>query len=122
MRKYIKKKVEIALQPSSNLKYIRNYFLILKFQGYTNYKIYKSSIVIFHESSAVIDAIISNKKIISFQTKFLGEYLFNRTNYYKTNLQLPSINIDEVKDLETSNLSIIKKKLKFKKQLSKKIC
>ena len=35
-------------------------------------------------------------------------------------MQLPSINIDEVKDLETSNLSIIKKKLKFKNNYLKK--
>ena len=35
-------------------------------------------------------------------------------------MQLPSINIDEVMDLETSNLSIIKKKLKFKNNYLKK--
>lgn len=119
--KIYKKKIEIALHPSSNLKKYKKIFPDFKIsKGETDVKIYKSSLVIFHESSSVIDAIILNKKLLSFQTKILGEYLFNRINYYKTNLHIPSISIDEIKDLKIINSSIIKKKLNIKNNYLKK--
>jgi hypothetical protein len=119
--KIYKKKVEIALHPSSNLKKYKKLFPDFKIsKGKTDVKIYKSSLVIFHESSSVIDAIILKKKILLFQTKILGEYLFNRINYFKTNFHIPSINIDEIKDLKFVNSSIIKKKLNIKNNYLKK--
>lgn len=119
--KTYKKKVEIALHPSSNLKKYKKIFPNFKIsKGETEVKIYKSSLVIFHESSTLNDALILNKKILLFQTKFLGEYMFNRINFFKTNLHIPSINIDEIKDLKIINSSFIKKKLNIKNNYLKK--
>lgn len=92
----LKKKIEIILHPSSKLSDYEDYFSSFKIsKGNTDQKIYNSSLVIFHESSSIVDAIISKKKIISFETELLGNYIKSRINFYKNELGISSINIDK---------------------------
>lgn len=88
-------KVEICLHPSSDFNEYESFFKDRKISiNLTNEKIIKSSIVIFHESSAILDAIIYKKKIISLSTKLFGMYIFNRISYYQKELNLYSIDLD----------------------------
>jgi hypothetical protein len=88
-------KVEICLHPSSDVNEYKNFFKDRVVSvNLTSENIIKSSIVIFHESSAILDAIIYKKKIISLNTNLFGNYLSNRILYYKKKLNLLSIDID----------------------------
>ena len=107
LEKKFNSSVEICLHPSSNIntykKYFKNY-KISKFE--TRKKIYKSKIVLFHESSAIIDAIITKKKIISIQTKLLGDYYFNRIERYIKIFNTNVINLDKQTNIEKIKLKI----------------
>ncbi len=111
LKKIFKKDIYICLHPSSDLNDYKKLFPSFKInKGNTREQIYNSSIVVFHESSAVIDAIISKKKIISFQTELLGKYYFNRINLYISNCDLYSIHIDKpIKDFKLSKNEILRK-------------
>lgn len=90
------KKVEICLHPSSESKEYKNFFkdrVVSK--NFTSENIIKSFIVIFHESSSVLDAIIYKKKIISLETNLFGKYMYSRISFYKKKLNLFSIKIDD---------------------------
>ena len=91
-----KKKVVICLHPKNTNSLIKKYlskFFIVKHQ--TNEMIKKSHIVIFHESSAALDAALLKKNIINLQSKLLGDYLSKRCEAYTLELGLFSINLDE---------------------------
>ena len=111
LKKIFKKDIYICLHPSSNFNDYKKLFPSFKInKGNTREQIYNSSIVVFHESSAVIDAFISKKKIISFQTELLGEYYSNRINLYISNCDLYSIHIDKpIKNFRLSKNEILKK-------------
>ena len=89
-------KVEICLHPSSDVKEYKNFFkdrLVSK--NFTSENIIKSFIVIFHESSSFIEALIYKKKIISLDTNLLGKYMYSRISFYKEKLNLFSIKVDD---------------------------
>ena len=83
VRKYLKYlgeifdlNISIALHPSSNLKEYKKLFPKFKIKKYnTLEQIYNSSIVIFHESSSVIDAFLA-KKDNCFSNKNVGKLYF----------------------------------------------
>jgi hypothetical protein len=104
-------KVEICLHPSSDFNEYESFFKdrIISI-NLTNEKIIKSSIVIFHESSSILDAIIYKKKIISLSTKLFGMYISNRISYYQKELNLYSIDLD---NYENYNRKDIENDLKY---------
>ena len=109
------------MHPSSNDKEYRFHLKDFKIsKGSTIDKIYKSSIVLFHESSATMDALVSGKKIIMLETKILGKYFHNRIMSYKKILKLPSINLDENKKQNKKNIlrKIKNSENKIKKYIS----
>ena len=64
----------IALHPSSNLKEYKKLFPKFKITKWdTIRQIYESSIVIFHESSAIVDALITKKKNNFFSNGVFGK-------------------------------------------------
>ena len=92
------KKIEIALHPSSDEKVYEKFFNKLDIQvskGNTRKKIYQAYLVLFHESSAIMDAIFLKKKIISLSTDLFGKYHSDRVRFYKEKLKLLSIDIKE---------------------------
>lgn len=78
----------------------------------TNENIIKSFIVIFHESSAILDAIIY-KKIISLNTNLFGKYISTRILYYKEKLNLFSIGMDNYKNYKNYQMKDILSKLQY---------
>ena len=115
LSKIYNKKVIICSHPSNNsklfLSYLKN-FTIKK--GKTHEMIRKSFITLFHESSAVFEAIMLKKNIIILKSDLLGDYLSNRIKEYEKLLNLQSIDINDYDFLKkkklNSLLNISKKK------------
>ena len=105
LEKIFKKKVEICLHPSSDKNSYKKYFKnFIIYKGKTKEKVLESYMVVFHESSSVMDAIISKKKILIFETDLFGKYFSKRINFYKEILKLPSINIENSTNLTRSKI------------------
>ena len=114
LKKMLKKKISICAHPSSKISELKKYFpnyTVTKFQ--TSKYIQKSKIVLFHESSAALDAIMLNKSLVILESQLLGEYISKRVSNYKNLLKLHSLNLD-------GNLDINKKKFLYNILKSKK--
>ena len=61
--------------------------------------ILNASLVLFHESSAVTTAIILKKDIINLETDIFGDYIKRRSKWYQKELNLYSVNIDNITEL-----------------------
>jgi len=120
LEKIFKKKVEICLHPTSDLKIYKKYLKNFKIsKGKTTEKVLGSYMVTIHESSVIIDALMSNKMILIFETNILGNYLLNKMLMYKHLLKIPSINIHSKKTLSKND--ILKNYKKTKKYRDKYI-
>lgn len=105
IEKIFKKKIEICLHPSSNKKEYQKFFKRFKvYKGKTKEKILKSDMVLFHESSSIMSALMSKKKIIILETDLLGKYLSKRISSYKKILGLPSIKLEDNIDFKKSDI------------------
>jgi len=105
LEKIFKKKIEVCLHPLSDLKiYKKNLQKFKISRGKTKEKVFDSYMVIFHESSAVMDALIAQKKILILETNILGNYLLNKMLMYKSLIKLPSIDIHSTKILSKKDI------------------
>jgi hypothetical protein len=121
LSKVLKKKVIICIHPNDNLdekkKLFKN-FKVLKYK--TREYIYKSYLVVFFESSAIIDAILLNKNITTIRSKILDKNQISSSMYYVEGINAPISTIDNIenlnltKDFLTKN-KIIKKTKEIKK-------
>jgi len=117
LQKIFKKKMVICVHPKNCDKVFFSYFkqfIIKKYQ--TSKIITKSSIVLFHDSSSITDAILQKKKIISLNSELLGNYLNNSTKLYSKILGLHSIELD--KNYELNKIELIKKLNVTKKKIN----
>ena len=94
--KYYKKKVIICIHPSDNLKEKKNIFsdFIVK-QYQTKKYVYQSKLVLFFESSAIIDAIILKKKIMTILSNALDKNQTDHNMHYVNEIDIPFLNVDE---------------------------
>ena len=70
--------------------------MILKFQKKNTIDVIpESEIIVFSISSAILNAVMYKKKIISIKSKYLGDYLNNFSKKYINSLGLYSVNIDD---------------------------
>ena len=94
--KYYKKKVIICIHPSDNLKEKKNIFsdFIVK-QYQTKKYVYQSKLVLFFESSAIIDAIILKKKIMTILSNALDTNQTANNMHYVNEIDIPFLNVDE---------------------------
>ena len=76
--------------------------------------------MLFHESSAALDAILLNKPLVSLESKLLGDYLTKRTNNYVKSFGLVSINLDLFYRMDKNIItrSISNSKIKTKKYVN----
>ena len=111
--KTFKRKVVICIHPKYNLKKISKIyheFDVRKFK--TKYFIDRSFIVLFYDSSAIVDAIVNKKKIISLKSDlYKGE----------KNMTDTITDIIPFKSIDISNTEIFSKKNKIIKDLNNKI-
>tara|TARA_B100001540_G_scaffold284486_1_gene276841 strand:- start:19738 stop:20988 length:1251 start_codon:yes stop_codon:yes gene_type:complete len=114
-----KKKIIISLHPSTiksfskSTKIFKTNNNIVVSKKRTVDLVNNSSIVLFTVSSAVLNAVILKKKIISLKTKYLGKHNLKLNEKNTNGIRCPLIDIDK-------KISISKKKmnLKFKKAIS----
>ena len=100
----LKYKIVIGLHPSSKIgyKYLSNFDISKK---RTIDLIGNCEVVVCTHSSLISSAVIQKKKILSIQSKFLGNYVTQLANKYKNSLRLYSINIDEPIEETKKNLN-----------------
>ena len=100
LSKLYKKKVVICIHPKNTNPLLKKHlskFLIVKHR--TSEMIKNSHIVIFHESSAALDAVLLKKNIINLQSKLLGNYLSKRSLMYSRELGVFTYNLDKDENL-----------------------
>jgi hypothetical protein len=96
LSKIYNKKIVICVHPKNNNKLFFNHFKNFIIKKYKTQEMIQSSfITLFHESSAILDAILLNKNIILLKTNLLGNYLSNRVQQYERELNILSIDIDD---------------------------
>jgi len=106
-----KKKIIICLHPDDNIRLKKKYFKSFSVVQYkTREYIYKSFIVLFFESSAIIDAILLNKTILSINSEILDINQKIANHRYVKDLGLTVLDIDK-----NDKRIKINKKLMFKK-------
>tara|TARA_B100000686_G_scaffold327593_1_gene386648 strand:+ start:31 stop:633 length:603 start_codon:yes stop_codon:yes gene_type:complete len=100
LSKIFNKKISICLHPSTNMEKYKKYlgkFEISKYQ--TSENIMKAFIVVFHESSAIYDALFLKKKIISLKSDVFDAFDNDRIERYQKKLGLFSYSLGEKKEL-----------------------
>lgn len=110
MKKEYKKKVVICIHPNDNLNIKKKIFKDFKVVQYrTRFYIYKAAVVVFFESSAIIDAILLKKNIITVKSDILDSNQIEAGEHYIRELNIPIL------DLNKKNFK--KKDIYFKKNL-----
>ncbi|MDA9653746.1 hypothetical protein N9T29_02360 [Candidatus Pelagibacter sp.] len=115
-----KKKIIVSLHPSSiksfdsiKKKFTKKLSHIAVSNQRTVDLIKDSSIVLFSMSSAVLNAVIFKKKIISLRSKYFGEYNLKINKKNTKGINCPCINIDQQIKFTKSKIN-----LDFKKSIS----
>ncbi len=115
LSKTFKKKIVIALHPRDQLskkKKIFSNFKVVKYQ--TPEYINKAFLVVFFESSAIINAILLKKKIISITSNRLSKNMEDGSLRYQRNVGIIHLNIQSSINFEKKNLLQKLEKAKFK--------
>ena len=99
-------KIIICLHPTTDIKIFKSIFKknnIIK--GKTDFYVKKAKLLLFHESSSILDAIILNKKIINLQSALMGKYFQYRNELYNKEIKLKKINLEDnfinIKEINT---------------------
>ena len=75
--------------------------------------------VILHDSSSMMEALVAKKKILLLETNTFGNYISNRMLIYKKTLKLPSIDLHSRKSLKPNIFKDYKKTEKYRNQYIK---
>ncbi len=96
LSKIYNKKIVVCLHPKTNknevIKYLNN--IDIKQHQTLNY-ITKSEIVLFHDSSSILDAIFLQKKIINIRSSLMGNYYKLSNKKYSRDIKIPVIHLSE---------------------------
>lgn len=106
-----KKPVIVCLHPKNNFSIERNdfpNFKCVKFQ--TQNYVQKAFIVLFHEGSSIIQAILLKKKIICLNGKILGSYVNERCELYINSPGLINFDIENF-DIQNKDSDVLLNKL-----------
>ena len=117
----LNKKVIICIHPNDNLKEKKKLFKSFKVLQYkTREYIYKSYLVVFFNSSAIIDAVLLNKNITTIHSKIMDENQIESGLHYVRDLRVPISNIDNIENLNLTKKFLVKNKIiKNSKQIKR---
>jgi hypothetical protein len=106
-----KKKIIVCIHPVDDLELKKKYFSdfeVVKYQ--TKENIYKAFIVLFSESSAIIDAILLKKRIISVISNAMDENQIRHSSYFAKEFGAEKINIEDdvIVDADNKNAFLLK--------------
>ena len=111
------KKAVVCLHPTDNLELKKKYFPNLEVVQYqTTENTYKAFLVLFIESSAIVDAILLKKRILGLISNFLGENEINYTLEWTKRVGFLRINIED--ELKINNNKLLSKLDDAKKNYS----
>ena len=111
------KKAVVCLHPNDNLELKKKYFPNLEVVQYqTTENTYKAFLVLFIESSAIIDAILLKKRILNLISNFSGENAINYTLEWAKRVGFLRINIED--ELKINNNKLLSKLDDAKKNYS----
>ncbi len=100
-----KKKIIISLHPKSDTSLYKKYLKDFTLEKHnTNENIKKSLIVVFHDSTAISDAVILKKKIICLKSNTLGEYTSIRIDRYLQEFNFLKISLEEISEIKLNTL------------------
>ena len=100
-----KKKIIISLHPQTNTEIYRKYLSNFNLEKYnTSKNIVKSFIVVFHESTAIDEALLLKKKIICVKSKFLGDYMNLRIDRLINRFGLFKASLEDLEKVDMNNL------------------
>ncbi len=122
LEKKYKKKVIISLHPEDDLNYKKNFFLnyeVIKFK--TPELISKAFLVIFFDSSAIIDAIFLKKRIISLISKPLGNLALDGSNKYLSEVGIYQTLLTKNLDIEPILSEVEKRISNYEKYIYRNI-
>jgi len=112
LSKVLKKKIIICIHPNDNLEEKKKLFKNFKVIKYkTREYIYKSYLVVFFESSAIIDAVLLNKNITTIQSKIMDKNQIASGLHYVRELKVPISTIDNIENLNLTKNFLIKNKI-----------
>ena len=111
------KKTVVCIHPSDNLELKKKYFPNLEVVQYqTTENTYKAFLVLFIESSAIVDAILLKKRILNLISNFAGEHAINYTLEWAKRVGFLRINIED--ELKINNNKLLSKLDDAKKNYS----
>ena len=100
------KEVVVCIHPNDNLEIKKKYFPNLEVVQYqTKENVYNAFLVLFIESSAIVDAIFLKKRILSLVSNFTGENVINHGSVWVKKAGLLSINIENEIKIDKNELS-----------------
>ena len=106
LSKAYNKKVVVCIHPDYDLELIKSYFPSYEVVKYkTRENICKAFIVLFFDSSAIMDAYFLNKKIISLRPHANVKWSSNTEKYFK-DFDTVNLNIHEHENIDTNKLLI----------------
>jgi len=112
LSKILKKKIVICIHPNDNLEEKKRLFKNFNVQKYkTREYIYKSYLVVFFESSAIIDAVLLNKNITTIQSKIMDKNQISAGLHYVKELNAPISTIDNIENLNLTKKFLMKNRI-----------
>ena len=84
LQKILQKRIIICVHPVNDLNFYKSLFkefYVCKYR--TDHYIQNSYLCVFHNSSAIVNALLLNKKIICIQSKLMSKFAFNRTEMFR---------------------------------------
>ena len=101
--KMFNKEIIVCLHPKYNISQSRGDFKDLKCIKFETEKyISEAYLVVFHEGSSIVQAVVQKKRIINLYGEILGDYINKRCNMYANLLKLNrKINrLEKIKKIE----------------------
>ena len=99
------KEVVICIHPTENLEIIKkNYPEFKVLQNQTRENVFKAFIVLFHDSSAVIDAILLKKKIITLTSSLMDQNQIDGIDAYVNRIGMLKLGIDNKMKINKDDL------------------
>jgi hypothetical protein len=106
--KIYKKKIVFCMHPKSDEKKIKRYLKdinVVKFK--TREFIIKASIIFFHESSTILDAILIRKKIWGLSSNTMGSFFRKRNELYPNFLKCPLSDMSDLVKMKKDKIDNI---------------
>jgi hypothetical protein len=115
LSKIYNKKIVICIHPKNKSILFNQCFAKFSIKKHkTTEMINNAFIVLFHESSAALNAVLLDKNIIILKSKLMGDYLSKRIEMYINLLGSFYIDLDDYSNLKKNDLDINMKKSKKK--------